>query len=136
MAQPNTHRPNPASSHPSFALIQMSPRYEIEAHGPQSGGEAWQKTCRGQHNRLIPLAGRKLPFLRLMHEIMSDTTTEMSGNPEADIRWQSAAVMALQEATEAYMVYSLKHGRLRATYARRCRLERDIELARRIRGRP
>merc|ERR1719213_594162 len=39
---------------------------------------------------------RKLPFQRLVREIANDFKT--------DLRFQSSAVLALQEATEAYMV--------------------------------
>ncbi|MGG6499376.1 UNVERIFIED_CONTAM: hypothetical protein NY603_41295, partial [Bacteroidetes bacterium 56_B9] len=39
---------------------------------------------------------RKLPFQRLVREIAQDFKT--------DLRFQSSAVMALQEASEAYLV--------------------------------
>ena len=43
---------------------------------------------------------RKLPFQRLVREIAQDFKT--------DLRFQSSAVMALQEASEAYLVGLLK----------------------------
>lgn len=41
-----------------------------------------------------------------MREIALDMTTDMNENyGETGLRWQSSAILALQEATEAYMVH-------------------------------
>ncbi|EJK57484.1 hypothetical protein THAOC_22466 [Thalassiosira oceanica] len=70
---------------------------------------------------------RKGPFQRLVREIAQDL--------EKDLRFQSTAVLALQEATEAYMVGLFEEANLCAIHARRVTIMlKDIQLARRIRG--
>ena len=70
---------------------------------------------------------RKLPFQRVVREIAQDIKT--------DLRFQSAAVLCLQEATEAYLVGLLDDANLCAIHARRVTImPKDIQLARRIRG--
>lgn len=48
------------------------------------------------------LMGR-LPFARLVREIAQDLTTGTA--TELPLRWQSSALTALQEASEAFMVH-------------------------------
>ena len=70
---------------------------------------------------------RKLPFQRLVREIAQDFKT--------DLRFQSSAVMALQEACEAYLVGLFEDTNLCAIHAKRVTImPKDIQLARRIRG--
>mmetsp|Transcript_11562 Transcript_11562/g.13135 ORF Transcript_11562/g.13135 Transcript_11562/m.13135 type:complete len:141 (-) Transcript_11562:33-455(-) len=70
---------------------------------------------------------RKLPFQRLVREIAQDY--------KADLRFQSQAVLALQEAAEAYMVSLFEDTNLCAIHAKRVTImPKDIQLARRIRG--
>ena len=70
---------------------------------------------------------RKLPFQRLVREIAQDFKT--------DLRFQSAAILCLQEATEAYIVRLFDDANLCAIHARRVTImPKDILLARRIRG--
>lgn len=72
---------------------------------------------------LIPL----LAFQRLVREISQDCKT--------DLRFQSAALAALQEAAEAYLVGTFELANSCAIHARRVTImPRDISLARRIRG--
>ncbi|KFD46387.1 hypothetical protein M513_12722 [Trichuris suis] len=67
------------------------------------------------------------PFQRLVREIAQDFKT--------DLRFQMSAVLALQEATEAYMVGLFEDTNLCAIHARRVTITaKDIQLARRIRG--
>ncbi|KAJ7507916.1 histone-fold-containing protein [Mycena galericulata] len=69
--------------------------------------------------------------------IRPEMTTDMNDNymPGADLRWQSTALMALQEATEAYLVHLFEDANLCAIHAKRVTImQRDIQLARRIRG--
>ena len=40
-----------------------------------------------------------------VREIAMDMTTDMNEYSEGGLRWQSSALLALQEATEAYLVY-------------------------------
>ena len=52
-----------------------------------------------------------------------------------DIRFQSQAVLALQEATEAYLVGLFEDTNLCAIHAKRVTImTKDLHLARRIRG--
>ncbi|KAB7500945.1 histone H3 [Armadillidium nasatum] len=77
--------------------------------------------------RLPELLIRKLPFQRLVREIAQDFKT--------DLRFQSSAVMALQEASEAYLVGLFEDTNLCAIHAKRVTImPKDIQLARRIRG--
>ncbi|ELR58891.1 hypothetical protein M91_11342 [Bos mutus] len=70
---------------------------------------------------------RNLPFQRLVREIAQDFKT--------DLRFQSSAVMALQEACEAYLVGLFEDTNLCAIHAKRVTImPKDIQLARRIRG--
>ena len=70
---------------------------------------------------------RKLPFQRLVREIAQDFKT--------DLRFQSSAVLALQEAAEAYLVGLFEDTNLAAIHAKRVTImPKDIQLARRIRG--
>ena len=70
---------------------------------------------------------RKLPFQRLVREIAQDYKT--------DLRFQSAAILCLQEAAEAYLVRLFDDANLCAIHARRVTImPKDIFLARRIRG--
>ena len=70
---------------------------------------------------------RKLPFQRLVREIAQDHKT--------DLRFQSAAVLCLQEASEAYLVGLFDNANLCAIHAGRVTImPKDIQLARRIRG--
>ena len=70
---------------------------------------------------------RKLPFQRLVREIAQDFKT--------DLRFQSAAILCLQEATEAYIVRLFDDANLCAIHARPVTImPKDIFLARRIRG--
>ncbi len=70
---------------------------------------------------------RKLPFQRLVREIGLEF--------KEDLRFQSAAVGALQEAAEAYLVGLFEDTNLCAIHAKRVTImPKDIQLARRIRG--
>ncbi|XP_037568152.1 uncharacterized protein LOC119449027 [Dermacentor silvarum] len=70
---------------------------------------------------------RKLPFQRLVREVAQDFKT--------DLRFQSSAVQALQEACEAYLVGLFEDSNLCAIHAKRVTImPKDIQLARRIRG--
>ena len=70
---------------------------------------------------------RKLPFQRLVREIATEYKN--------DLRFQSQAVLALQEAAEAYLVGLFEDTNLCAIHAKRVTImPKDIQLARRIRG--
>ena len=70
---------------------------------------------------------RKLPFQRLVREIAQEFCT--------DLRFQSTAILALQEASEAYLVGLFEDANLCAVHAGRIGIQpKDMALARRIRG--
>ncbi|XP_049294234.1 uncharacterized protein LOC125769544 [Anopheles funestus] len=80
-----------------------------------------------RYQKSTELLIRKLPFQRLVREIAQDFKT--------DLRFQSAAVAALQEASEAYLVGLFEDTNLCAIHAKRVTImPKDIQLARRIRG--
>ena len=87
-----------------------------------------------QYQKSTELLIRKLPFQRLVREIASDPliiTSPLCGK----VRFQSAAIMALQEAAEAYLVGLFEDTNLCAIHAKRVTImPKDIQLARRIRG--
>ena len=87
-----------------------------------------------RYQKSTDLLIRKLPFQRLVREIASDSkiiTSPLCGK----VRFQSAAVMALQEASEAYLVGLFEDTNLCAIHAKRVTImPKDIQLARRIRG--
>ena len=87
-----------------------------------------------QYQKTTELLIRKLPFQRLVREIASDS--EVIKSPLCGkVRFQSAAIMALQEATEAYLVGLFEDSNLCAIHARRVTImPKDIQLVRRIRG--
>ncbi|XP_065283961.1 histone H3.1-like [Dermacentor albipictus] len=70
---------------------------------------------------------RKLPFQRLAREIAQDR--------HVDLRFQSSALLAMQEACETYIVGLFEDSNLCAIHAKRVTImPKDIQLARRIRG--
>ncbi|KAF7460226.1 Hypothetical predicted protein [Marmota monax] len=80
-----------------------------------------------RYQKSTELLIRKLPFQRLVREIAQDFKT--------DLRFQSAAIGALQEASEAYLVGLFEDTNLCAIHAKRVTImPKDIQLARRIRG--
>lgn len=55
--------------------------------------------------------------------------------PQVDLRFQSSAMMALQEAAEAYLVGLFEDVNLAALHAKRVTImAKDMRLARRLRG--
>ena len=70
---------------------------------------------------------RRLPFQCLVREVADSFKTEL--------RWRSSALMALQEACEAYLVWLFEDSNLCAIHAKRVTImPKDIQLACRIRG--
>jgi histone H3 len=73
---------------------------------------------------------RRLPFQRLVKEII--VTYQSRGQ---DLRLQSHALLALQEASEAYLTSLFEDTNLCAIHAKRVTImPKDMQLARRIRG--
>merc|ERR1712203_614773 len=80
-----------------------------------------------RYQKTTDLLIRKLPFQRIVKDIAHQSKSE--------IRFQSSALLALQEAAEAYLVGLFEDTNLCAIHARRVTIMlRDMQLARRIRG--
>ena len=70
---------------------------------------------------------RRLPFQRVVREIAQDQVK--------DLRFQGTGVLALQEASEAYLVGTFEDANLCAIHAKRVTvMPKDMLLVRRIRG--
>ena len=80
-----------------------------------------------KYQKTTELLIRKLPFQRLVREIALDF--------KAELRFQSRAILALQEAAESYLIGLFEDTNLCAIHAKRVTImSKDIHLARRIRG--
>ena len=80
-----------------------------------------------KYQKSTELLIRKLPFQRLVREIAQDFKT--------DLRFQSTAILCMQEAAEAYLIGLFQDTNLCAIHAKRITImPKDIQLARRIRG--
>ena len=80
-----------------------------------------------RNQKSVELLIRKLPFARLVREIAQDFKT--------DLQFQSNAIGALHEASEAYLVGLYKDTNLCAIHAKHATImPKDLQLSRRIRG--
>eukprot|EP00946_MAST-07B_sp_MAST-7B-sp1_P003985 g3985.t1 len=80
-----------------------------------------------KYQKSTDLLLRKLPFQRLVREIAQEF--------KSNLRFQTTAILALQEASEAYLVGLFEDTNLCAIHAKRVTImPKDIQLARRIRG--
>jgi histone H3 len=101
------------------------PACGVEPQAIFLGGDALKQIR--HYQKSTDLLIRKLPFQRLVREIANDV--------RHDLRFQSTAILALQEATEAYLVGLFEDTNLCAIHAKRVTImPKDIQLARRIRG--
>merc|ERR1712098_688004 len=96
----NQHQPHPSKS--STGGVKKPHRYK-------PGTVALREIRRYQKSTELLI--RKLPFQRLVREIAQDS--------KSDLRFQSSAVMALQEASEAYLVGLFEDTNLCAIHAKR-----------------
>jgi len=97
-------------------------------HRYKPGTVALQEIRRYQRSTDLLLL--KLPFSRLVREI---ALTLLPRN--LDLRWQSQAIQALQEAAEAFLVHLFEDTNLCAIHAKRVTIQpKDLQLARRVRG--
>jgi histone H3 len=79
-----------------------------------------------KYQKSTELLIKKLPFQRLTREVAQEFKT--------DLRFQASAVLALQEASEAYLVGLNEDTNLCAIHAKRTTImPKDMQLARRIR---
>ena len=96
-----------------------------KAHRHRPGTVALQEIRRYQKS--TDLLIRKLPFQRLVRSIAEEM--------KSDLRFQGSALVALQEAAEAYLVALFEDTNLIAIHAKRVTImPKDMQLARRIRG--
>lgn len=80
-----------------------------------------------KYQRSNDLLIRKIPFARLVREIAQDF--------KSDLRFEKRAIIALQEASEAYLVALFEDANLCAIHAKRVTImPKDILLTRRIRN--
>ena len=97
----------------------------VKPHRYRAGTAALQDIRHFQKTTALLI--RKLPFQRLVREITQDFKT--------DLRFQSVAILCLQEAVEAYLVRLFDDANLCAIHAKRVTIMwKDILLARRIWG--
>ena len=83
-----------------------------------------------KYQKSTELLIRKAPFARVVREICMDSSVCSWG---AEIRWQANALIALQEASEAYLVNLLSNANLAAIHAKRVTIKpKDIHIVRRI----
>jgi histone H3 len=81
-----------------------------------------------RYQKSTELLIRKAPFQRLVREVAQNII-------EKDCRFQSTAILALQEASEAYLVGLFEDANMLAIHAKRITImPKDLQLARRIRG--
>ena len=80
----------------------------VKPHRYRAGTAALQDICLFQKTTALLI--RKLPFQRLVREIAQDFKT--------DLRFQSVAILCLQEAAEAYLVRLFDNANLCAIHAR------------------
>lgn len=80
-----------------------------------------------KYQKMTDLLLPKRPFQALVREIAQDRLV--------DLRFQTSAIMALQEAAEAFLVGLFEDTQLCALHAKRITITtKDMQLARRIRG--
>ena len=120
------------ASHPAVAGSGKAPRMQMYAGQKKRrprryrpGTVALREIRRYQ--RSSELLIRRMPFQRLVREIAQTHSPYL--------RFQSCAILALQESAEAYLVGLLEDSNLCAIHAKRVTIMlKDMQLARQIRG--
>ena len=96
-----------------------------KAHRYRPGTVALREIRRYQKSTKLLI--RRLPFQRLVREVAQ--------NYKAEVRFQSAAIEALQESAEAYLAGLFEDTNLCAIHAKRVTIfPKDMQIARRLRG--
>ncbi|XP_041082496.1 histone H3-like centromeric protein A [Polyodon spathula] len=120
---------------------QKSPVRRVSGPGsaPSSAGQSPRKRKRfrpgtralmeiRKYQKSTELLIRKAPFSRLVREVCQSVSSQ-------DLKWQSLALLALQEAAEAFLVRLFEDSYMCSIHAKRVTLyAKDLQLARRIRG--
>ena len=117
----------PRATLAAFAARKSRPANDTvkKPHRYRPGTVALREIRRYQKSSELLL--RKMPFQRLVREI--------AANFKPDLRFQSAAILALQEATESYLVSLFEDTNLCAIHAKRVTImPKDMQLVCKIRG--
>ena len=120
------------ASHPAVAGSGKAPRTQIHAGQKKRKAQRYRPGTVAlreirRYQKTSELLIRRIPFQRLVREI-----TQVH-NPY--LRFQSGAILALQESAEAYLVGLLEDTNLCAIHAKRVTIMlKDMQLAQRIRG--
>ncbi|XP_032814617.1 histone H3-like centromeric protein A isoform X2 [Petromyzon marinus] len=134
---PKRRQPLPVAESPE-RRVRASPsssvaRRPAREHSPTKRKHRFRPGSRAlleirKYQKSTDLLLRKLPFSRLVRELTSHLTVH-------PLNWQSVALLALQEATEAFLVKLFEDSNLCTIHGKRVTLfPRDMQLARRIRG--
>ncbi|XP_015734075.1 histone H3-like centromeric protein A [Coturnix japonica] len=124
MPRPKPHSPR-RRSRPPTAPPPTPRRPRVRRYRP--GQRALKEIRRYQSSTALLL--RRRPFARVVREICLLFTRGV------DYKWQAMALLALQEAAEAFLVHLLEDAYLCSLHARRVTLfPKDLQLARRLRG--
>ncbi|PPQ97101.1 hypothetical protein CVT26_001006 [Gymnopilus dilepis] len=123
--KPDINKQRAVKSAGNFKKMPLVQGTVKKAHRFRPGTVALREIRRYQKSTELLI--RKLPFQRLVREIAQDFKT--------DLKFQPAAVAALQEASEAYLVGLFEDLQLAAIHAKRVTImPRDMVLALRLRG--
>lgn len=125
---PRRHEePSPGPSVPRRPLRPSRPAPVRRSRQSRGGLKALREIRTLQKTTHLLL--RKLPFSRVVREICLKFARGV------DLNWQAHALLALQEAAEAFLVHLFEDAYLLTLHAGRVTLfPKDIQLARRIRG--
>eukprot|EP00956_Cyclotella_meneghiniana_P007887 scaffold10488_cov67-Cyclotella_meneghiniana.AAC.4 len=111
------HRANSLQTKPLTSPLQLlatsrSPTVAVPAPSP---------SVRFRYQKSTDLLVHKAPFQRLVREYAAEF--------KSDLRFQSTAVLALQESTEAYLVGLFEDANLCAIYAKRVTIMRRLRMS-------
>ena len=120
------------TSHPAVAGMGKAPRTQVRVGQKKMRPQRYRPRTVAlreirRYQRSSDLLIQRMPFQRLVREIAQ------THNPY--LRFQSGAILALQESAEAYLVGLLEDSNLCAIHVKRVTImPKDIQLARQIRG--
>ena len=119
------HKPLPGRAKPPRKRGAGQSAAPKKPHGYRPGTVALCEIC--QFQKSMELLIRRLPFQRLVREIAQDF--------QGRLNFASGAILALQEAAEAYLIGLFEDTNLCAIHTKCITImPKDIQLARRIRG--
>ena len=116
-----------------------------KAHRQLATKAAMSLLCHWRCQETSPLSSWNVPFVRSAAtrsrqnsssaSFLQRLVREVAQDYKNDLRFQSSAVLALQEAAEAYMISLFEDTNLCAVHAKRVTImPKDVQLARRVRG--